>query len=130
MQRLALLSILVPDYDAGIEFFVGILGWELRENSDQGDGKRWVRVAPKGAQSQFLIAKAVGDQRDFIGKQGGGRVWLFLETDDFDTDFATMRNAGVVFEEEPRKELYGTVAVFQDPFGNRWDLIQFSEQKT
>lgn len=126
MQRLALLSLLVPDYDAGIDFFVNALGWELLEDSDHGDGKRWVRVAPAGAQTQFLLAKAVGAQRDHIGKQGGGRVWLFLETDDFASDHARMVASGVHFEEAPRTEPYGTVAVFQDPFGNRWDLIQFS----
>ncbi len=126
-QKLALLSILVPDYDAGIAFFVGQMGFDLLEDSDLGQGKRWVRVAPAGAQTAFLLAKAVGDQQvDAIGSQGGGRVWLFLQTDDFDGDYARMQDNGVEFEEAPRNEPYGKVAVFRDPFGNRWDLIAFS----
>lgn len=125
-RHLALLSILVPDYGAGIDFFVGKIGFELLENTDLGDGKRWVRVAPKGAQTGFLLAKAVGEtQIAAIGGQGGGRVWLFLQTDDFARDFAAMQSQGVCFEEQPRDEPYGQVAVFCDPFGNRWDLIQF-----
>jgi len=129
-QRLALLSILVPEYDDGLAFFVGKLGWKLHEDTELGHGKRWVRVAPLGAETQFLIAKAVGPQRDFIGKQGGGRVWLFLQTDDFAKDYAQMKEVGVTFEEAPRHEPYGTVAMFQDPFGNRWDLIQFTKPLT
>ena len=125
MQRLALLSILVPDYDDGIAFFVDQMGFDLLEDTDLGEGKRWVRVAPKGAETGFLLAKAVGDQTAAIGNQGGGRVWLFLETDDFEGDHRSMVAKGVTFEEEPRHEPYGTVAVFRDPFGNRWDLIQF-----
>ena len=123
-QHLALLSILVPDYDAGIAFFVGKMGLELLEDTDLGGGKRWVRVAPKGAQTGFLLARAVGEQQiAAVGNQGGGRVWLFLQTDDFARDFALMRDNGIHFEEDPRHEPYGTVAVFDDPFGNRWDLI-------
>lgn len=124
-MRLALLSILVPDYDDGIAFFTEKLGFQLLEDTDLGDGKRWVRVAPKGAETGFLLAKAVGDQTAAIGQQGGGRVWLFLETDDFASDHARMLAAGVTFEEQPRSEPYGTVAVFRDPFGNRWDLIEY-----
>lgn len=125
-MHLALLSLLVPDYDAGIAFFVDIMGWELLEDTDLGGGKRWVRVAPAGAQTAFLLARAVGDQAAFIGKQGGGRVWLFLQTDDFARDHVALQAKGVAFEEAPRQEPYGTVAVFRDPFGNRWDLIQFA----
>lgn len=125
-QKLALLSLLVPDYDAGISFFVGVMGWDLLEDTDLGGGKRWVRVGPSGAETAFLLARAVGDQQSAaIGRQGGGRVWLFLQTDDFAGDYDAMRAKGVVFEEEPRNEPYGQVAVFRDPFGNRWDLIQF-----
>ena len=103
-----------------------VMGWDLLEDTDLGDGKRWVRVAPKGAQTAFLLAKAVGDQQiAAIGQQGGGRVWLFLRTDDFAADYAAMGAKGVTFEEAPRDEPYGQVAVFRDPFGNRWDLIQF-----
>ena len=125
-QKLALLSLLVPDYDAGISFFVGVMGWDLLEDTDLGDGKRWVRVGPSGAETAFLLAKAVGDQQiAAICQQGGGRVWLFLRTDDFAADYAAMGAKGVTFEEAPRDEPYGQVAVFRDPFGNRWDLIQF-----
>lgn len=125
-QRLALLSLLVPDYDAGLAFYVGQMGFDLLEDTDQGHGKRWVRVAPPGADTAFLLAKAVGDQQiSAIGNQGGGRVWLFLETDDFAADHARMTANDVTFEETPRHEPYGTVAVFRDPFGNRWDLLQF-----
>jgi len=125
-RHLALLSILVPDYDAGIAFFVGQMGFSLIEDTDLGDGKRWVRVGPEGAQTAFLLARAVGaDQTEAIGQQGGGRVWLFLQTDDFARDHAAMVANGVTFEESPRREPYGQVAVFRDPFGNRWDLIQF-----
>ncbi|MDX8351283.1 VOC family protein [Cognatiyoonia sp. IB215182] len=125
-RRLALLSILVPEYDAGIAFFVDKLGFDLLEDTDLGDGKRWVRVAPTGAETAFLLARAVGERQvDAIGNQGGGRVWLFLQTDTFDADHARMVASGVDFEEAPREEPYGKVAVFRDPFGNRWDLIQF-----
>lgn len=123
-MHLALIAILVPSYEAGLAFFVDGLGFELLENSDHGQGKRWVRVAPPGAQTQFLLARAIADQRDMIGRQGGGRVWLFLHTDDFARDHALLTAAGATFEEEPRQETYGTVAVFCDPFGNRWDLIE------
>jgi len=126
-QHLALVAVLVPDYDAGIAFFVGQMGFDLLEDTDLGDGKRWVRVAPVGAQTAFLLARAVGaEQEAAIGAQGGGRVWLFLQTDDFHRDFAKMSSNGVTFEETPRDEPYGTVAVFRDPFGNRWDLIEFT----
>lgn len=125
-QKLALLSLLVPDYDAGIRFFVGVMGWDLLEDTDLGDGKRWVRVGPSGAETAFLLARAVGDQQSAaIGQQGGGRVWLFLQTDDFAGDYAAMCAKGVTFEEARHDEPYGQVAVFRDPFGNRWDLIQF-----
>lgn len=126
-MRLALLSILVPDYDEGIAFFVDVLGFDLLEDTAMGPDKRWVRVAPRGGGTAFLLAKAVGDQRDYIGNQGGGRVWLFLETDDFARDHAALTTRGLAFQESPRHEPYGTVAVFADPFGNRWDLIEFAK---
>ncbi|MEJ8560163.1 VOC family protein [Yoonia sp. GPGPB17] len=125
-QRLALISLLVPSYQAGIAFFVDQMGFDLHEDTDLGGGKRWVRVGPKDAETGFLLAKAVGaEQIAAIGNQGGGRVWLFLQTDDFARDHAAMTTKGVTFEEAPRDESYGQVAVFRDPFGNRWDLIQF-----
>ncbi len=127
-QHLALISLLVPDYDTGIAYYVGQMGFDLLEDTDLGGGKRWVRVCPKGAQTAFLLARAVGDQQTAaIGNQGGGRVWLFLQTDDFHKDYADMRAKGIVFEEDPRHEPYGTVAVFNDAFGNRWDLIEFGK---
>ena len=123
-QQLALIALLVPEYDEGIAFFTGVLGFDLLEDSDQGGGKRWVRVAPSGGQTAFLLARAVGAQRATIGQQGGGRVWLFLQTDDFARDYALMRRAGVEFLEEPRSESYGMVVQWADPFGNKWDLLE------
>ncbi len=126
-MRLSALSVLVPDYDTGIAFFCGVLDFDLVEDIDQGGDKRWIRVQPYGAQAGFILARAVGaDQIAAIGQQGGGRVWLFLETDDFDRDYADLQAKGVSFEQPPRDEPYGRVAVFADPFGNRWDLIQFN----
>lgn len=126
MQRLSTLSILVPSYAAGLAFFVDQLGFDLMEDTDQGH-KRWVKVAPKGAETAFLLARAdTPEQVAAIGNQGGGRVWLILETDNFARDHAAYLSAGITFEEHPRHEPYGTVAVFKDPFGNRWDLIEFA----
>ena len=126
-HRLALISLLVPDYDEAIRFFCAI-GFDLLEDSDQGDGKRWVRVAPPNAETAILLARAAtGEQHKSVGKQGGGRVWLFLETDDFDAHHARLIKAGATFEEAPRDEPYGRVAVWRDPWGNRWDLIRFAE---
>ncbi|WP_348541137.1 VOC family protein [Thalassococcus arenae] len=124
-QRLALVAILVPDYAAGLAFYVDTLGFSLIEDTDQGGGKRWVVVRPGAGATDILLARAVGDQRAAIGNQGGGRVWLFVETDDFARDHTAWKAAGVHFEETPRHESYGTVAVFRDPFGNRLDLIQY-----
>lgn len=126
-MTLASFALLVPDYDAAIAFFVKGMGFDLLEDRPQpspsNPGKRWVRVGSAGSVS-ILLAQAVGAQVDQIGKQGGGRVWLFLHTDDFDRDQARLVAEGARFEEEPRHEPYGTVAVFCDPWGNRWDLIQ------
>ena len=125
-QSIAALSLLVPDYDAGINFYVQTLGFELIEDTPQGEGKRWVLVAPKGSdETHLLLAKADGpEQVAAIGNQTGGRVFLFLKTDNFDRDFGKMQASGVEFMEEPRSEPYGKVVVFKDPFGNKWDLIQ------
>ena len=125
-QAIARVAIVVPDYDEGVAFYCGKLGFELIENSELGGGKRWVVVRPKGAtETALLIAKAEGErQHAAIGNQTGGRVGFFLFTDDFVRDHAAMREAGVEFLELPRDEPYGTVAVFSDPFGNRWDLLQ------
>lgn len=121
---LAAFAFLVPEYDAGIAFFRDTLGFDLKEDTDMGGGKRWVRVGRPGHTTEILLARAVGKQRDTIGQQGGGRVWLFLHTDDFARDHAAFTAKGVIFEEAPRHEPYGTVAVFRDPWGNRWDLIE------
>ena len=119
-------SILVPDYDTGIAFFRDVLGFDLVADIDQGR-KRWVEVRAPGAQTSIILARAdTPEQVAAIGAQGGGRVWLFLHTDDFAADHARLLAKGVRFEEAPRTEPYGTVAVFRDPFGNRWDLIQRS----
>lgn len=127
-QTLYAVTLVVPDYDAAIAFYTKTLRFTLLEDTDLGGGKRWVRVSPPGnAGSCLLLAKAVGlEQHASIGNQTGGRVGFFLETDNFARDHAVMRANGVLFEEEPRHEPYGIVAVWCDPFGNRWDLIQFS----
>jgi catechol 2,3-dioxygenase-like lactoylglutathione lyase family enzyme len=124
-RRIAAVTLVVPDYDAAIRFFVEALGFELLEDTPLGNGKRWVRVAPAGGGTALLIAKAVSAaQTAAIGNQTGGRVAFFLETDDFERDYEGFRARGVKFLEEPRHESYGIVAVFVDPFGNKWDLIE------
>jgi catechol 2,3-dioxygenase-like lactoylglutathione lyase family enzyme len=121
--RISAIALVVPDYDAAIAFYVGQLGFRLTEDIDQGR-KRWVTVEPPGGGTRLVLAQAEGEaQAVAIGNQAGGRVFLFLSTDDFDRDHAAMLDAGVVFEEAPRHEPYGSVAVWRDPFGNRWDLI-------
>jgi catechol 2,3-dioxygenase-like lactoylglutathione lyase family enzyme len=121
--RISALALVVPDYDTAIAFYVGKLGFRLCEDVDQG-AKRWVTVEPSGGGTRMVLARAEGAaQVAAIGNQTGGRVFLFLQTDDFARDHAAMTAAGVVFEEAPRHEPYGTVAVWRDPFGNRWDLI-------
>lgn len=122
--HLALITLLVADYDEALAFYVGAMGFDLLEDSDLGRGKRWVVVSPGAGGSRFLLARAVGDQIASVGHQGGGRVWLFLQTDDFAGDHARLSAAGVKFLEEPRHESYGNVAVFEDLYGNRWDLLQ------
>ncbi len=124
MLVLTTLALLVPDYDTAIAFYVAGLGFDLLEDVDQGT-KRWVRVSPAGGGAALLLARAEGPrQTAAIGDQAGGRVFLFLQTDDFDRDALRITAAGGVFEESPRDEPYGRVAVWRDPFGNRWDLIE------
>ena len=124
-QSLNLVSLVVSDYDEAIAWFTGKLGFTLDQDVDQGN-KRWVVVAPRvGSGARLLLARASDeDQKARIGDQTGGRVFLFLETDDFDRDHAAMTSKGVRFLEEPRREPYGTVAVFEDLCGNKWDMIQ------
>ena len=125
-SRLALVAFLTDDYDKAIAWFQTTLGFVLLEDSDHGGGKRWVRMgAHPHAETQFLIARAATpDQAKGIGRHAGGRVGYFLTVDDFAQTHAQMTKVGVHFEEAARHEPYGTVAVFQDLHGNRWDLIQ------
>ena len=123
-RRLHAVALLVPDYDQAIDWYVGVMGFDLVEDSPLSPGKRWVLVSP-GEGSNLLLAKASNDvQQAAIGDQAGGRVMMILHTDDFARDQARYEAHGAEFEEEPRHEPYGTVAVFRDIFGNRWDLIQ------
>lgn len=125
-QMIGAIALVVPDYDAAIAFYVGQLGFDLVEDTHLGETKRWVLVAPRGStETRLLLARADNDEQSaVIGNQAGGRVLLFLNTDDFDRDHAAMVSKGVSFLESPRVEAYGKVAVFQDPFGNKWDLIE------
>ncbi|QTD54965.1 VOC family protein [Parasphingorhabdus cellanae] len=125
-QFISAISLVVPDYDQAISFYVGLMGFDLIEDTELSEDKRWVLVAPPGStETRLLLAKASNEaQEEVIGEQAGNRVFLFLETYDFDTDFALMERAGVDIIEEPRVESYGKVVVFRDPFGNKWDLIE------
>ena len=124
MSRLGLVTFVAREYDEAIGFFVGKLDFELVEDTDMGDGKRWVVVAPDSGAS-LLIARAVTDaEKTSVGNQAGGRVAFFLNTDNFDRDYANWSARGVKFREQPRREVYGTVAVFEDLYGAPWDLIQ------
>lgn len=125
-QFISAISLIVPDYDQAISFYVGLLGFDLIEDTEISEDKRWVLVAPAGStETRLLLAKASNEaQEEVIGEQAGGRVFLFLETYDFDEDLALMERAGIDIVEEPRVESYGKVVVFRDPFGNKWDLIE------
>jgi catechol 2,3-dioxygenase-like lactoylglutathione lyase family enzyme len=123
-RRISEVALLVRDYDEAIRFFTEALGFDLLEDSPREPGKRWVRVGPPGSGMALLLARAATpEQVAAVGRQTGGRVFLFLETDDFERDYRRMRAQGVRFLEEPRHEDYGTVAVFLDLYGNKWDLI-------
>ena len=123
---IALITYLVRDYDEAIRWFVKSLGFKLFENADMGGGKRWVVIGPDtNSGAQFLLAQATTpEQKTQIGKAAAGRVAFFLHTDDFARDYLAMQSKGVVFTENPRHEPYGTVAVFEDLYGNHWDLLQ------
>ena len=118
-------ALLVRDYDEAIRFFTRALGFELLEDEPRESGKRWVRIGPKGgAGAALLLARAATPEQELaVGNQGGGRVFLFLRTTDFDADYARMQAAGVRFAEKPRHEAYGKVVVFLDLYGNKWDLL-------
>lgn len=125
-QKIATLALVVADYDEAIEFYRDKLGFSLVADTPLGGDKRWVLVAPPGSTgARLLLARADGpEQLACVGNQTGGRVMLFLETDDFAGDFARMSEKGVTFLEAPRHEAYGSVAVFADLYGNKWDLIE------
>ena len=132
MSRLGLVTFIAREYDEAIGFFVGKLDFDLVEDTDMGDGKRWVVVAPTSGSTSglnsgasLLIARAVTEaEKASVGNQAGGRVAFFLNTDNFDRDYANWSARGVKFREQPRHEVYGTVAVFEDLYGAPWDLIQ------
>ncbi len=126
MSKIALITYLVRNYDEAIAWFSQALRFKLFENTDMGPGKRWVVMGPETETgARFLLAKAATpDQASFIGKAAGGRVAFFLHTSNFTKDEKNMRAAGVTFLETPRHETYGTVAVFEDLYGNRWDLLE------
>jgi catechol 2,3-dioxygenase-like lactoylglutathione lyase family enzyme len=125
-QTIGSLALLVRDYDEAIAFFTERLRFELIEDTPVGGDKRWVVVAPPGiGGTALLLARAATpEQESRIGNQTGGRVFLFLHTDNFWRDYHDMRSRGVAFAEEPRQETFGTVAVFRDLYGNKWDLVQ------
>ena len=128
-QSLAHIALVVGDYDEAIDFYVGRLGFELVEDTYQPEqDKRWVLVKPKGeGATSILLARASNDhQARYVGDQAGGRVFLFLSTDNFQRDYAAYRAAGVEFVREPKVADYGTVAVFKDLYGNLWDLVEFA----
>jgi catechol 2,3-dioxygenase-like lactoylglutathione lyase family enzyme len=128
-QSIAHVALVVRDYDEAIAFFVGQLGFRLiKDEAQPSEAKRWVVVAPPGTDgcSILLARAATHHQQEFIGNQAGGRVFLFLQTDDFWRDYETYRARKIEFVREPKVEDYGTVAVFKDLYGNLWDLVQFN----
>lgn len=129
-QSIAHMALVVDDYDDAIKFYTEKLGFDLIEDSVQSETKRWVLVTPPGSEEcSLLLAKGVGDkQRSRIGNQTGGRVFLFLRTDDFWRDHKAFTERGIKFVRQPKTEDYGTVAVFEDLYGNLWDLVEFSKK--
>ncbi|MBC3621999.1 VOC family protein [Vibrio metschnikovii] len=127
-QQIGNIALVVENYDDAIDFYTKKLQFTLVEDTDLGGGKRWVQVSPHNSNgTNLLLAQASTDeQTQFIGNQTGGRVFLFLQTNDFWRDYELMKANGVVFNESPRIEEYGTVVVFQDLYGNKWDLLQLS----
>lgn len=124
-QSIAAVALVVADYDEALTFFTGKLGFKVAEDTPLPGGKRWLLVRPSGGGTALLLARAATPQQaERVGDQTGGRVFLFLQSDDFWRDYDDMRSRGVRFTEEPREESYGTVAVFLDLCGNRWDLVQ------
>ncbi|MDX1301483.1 VOC family protein [Photobacterium sp.] len=128
-QQIGNIALVVENYDAAIEFYTQKLQFELIEDTDLGGGKRWVQVSPPNSNgTNLLLAQAsTEEQLKSVGNQTGGRVFLFLQTNNFWCDYQKMKEKGVVFNEEPRVEEYGTVVVFQDLYGNKWDLLQLNQ---
>ena len=129
-QSIVHIALVIDDYDEAIKFYTEKLNFTLVEDTVQSETKRWVKVAPKGSEECcLLLAKGVGEeQRSRIGNQTGGRVFLFLKTDDFWRDYEEMRRKNIIFVREPKAEDYGTVAVFADLYGNLWDLVEFKNK--
>jgi len=129
-QKIAQITLLVKDYDEAIEFYTQKIGFALLEDTKLTEEKRWVRISPKGAKETcLLLAKASNAQQlANVGNQAGGRVFMFLFTDNFWRDYKHMTENGVKFHEQPREQIYGTVAVFEDLYGNLWDLLEQKEQ--
>jgi catechol 2,3-dioxygenase-like lactoylglutathione lyase family enzyme len=129
-QSIVHIALVVDDYDEAIKFYTEKLNFTLIEDTPQSETKRWVLVAPKGSEEcSLLLAKGVGEeQRSRVGNQTGGRVFLFLKTDDFWRDYQNIQSQGIKFVREPKDEEYGTVAVFEDLYGNLWDLVEFSSR--
>lgn len=127
-QQIGNIALLVENYNEAIEFYTRKLGFELVEDTDLGAGKRWVQVTPPNSNgTNLLLAQAsTNEQSKAVGNQTGGRVFLFLQTNDLARDYERMKANGVVFEEQPRVEEYGTVVVFRDLYGNKWDLLQLN----
>jgi len=129
-QSLVHLAVVVSDYDEAIQYYTQVLGFLLVEDTPLSDSKRWVLVAPRGSTTSLLLAKASTDeQKTPIGNQTGGRVFLFLHTDDFWRDYKNFKTNGVNFVREPVEEVYGTVSVFEDLYGNLWDLIEPKDKR-
>ncbi len=127
-QKIGYVTLLVRDYDEAISYYTHKLQFDLVEDTELGNGKRWVLITPsKSEESYLLLAKAsTSEQEKYIGNQTGERVFLFLYTDDFWRDYQAMKSRGVKFSEEPRAEPYGTVVVFEDLYGNKWDLLELN----
>ncbi len=127
-QQIVHMALVVADYDEAIKFYTEKLNFDLTEDTVLSETKRWVLVTPKGSACSLLLAKGVGEeQKSRIGNQTGGRVFLFLQTDDFYRDYNIMMENKITFTRSPSEETYGTVAVFEDLYGNLWDLIQFKK---
>ena len=125
-RKIGYISLIVPNYDEAKDYYMRALGFELVEDTDLGEGKRWVVIKPgQGEGTGIVLAEAkTAEEKAAVGNQGAGRVWLFLHTDDFQRDHWRFQANGVHFLEPPREEAYGTVAVFEDRYGNKWDLLE------